>query len=465
MTIAVAQTNTYNLPDLGDSSASVISPVQEKFLGKQLMAQARRSFPYVVDPEIDTYLNSLGNRLLSNSDLSGDKFYFYLIDSPEINAFAIPGGYISINTGLFDSTKNESELAGVLAHEITHVTQRHMPRMIAHQKEMTLPLAAAVIGGILLGGQAGTAAIMGSNAGMIGDQLSYSRDFEREADSIGIRILSQSGFDPAGMPDFFNTLQTRTRLLESNAPEFLRTHPLTVNRISESESRAAKLKKGEVASSPDYYYMREKISALARNNNQGRVAAVFKARFAEAEEKSRPYVEYGYAYALMEDKQYDQAREIATRLRQQQPQNAYLDNLLAQIEASSGNFGKAIEIMKNATGKHPNNLALKTDYADILLKAGKAGESAKILRKLIQKDKGNPFLYRLYARANGEIGDVYESHRALGEYYYLRSDYQQALDHLYQANQNAGDNYYNQAGVDARIREVQDEKLLMENIK
>ena len=457
-----AQTNDYNLPDFGDPSASVISPIEEKRLGKRIISQARRAFPYVVDPEIDSYITRLGNKLLSNSDLPNQQFYFYLIDRPDINAFAIPGGYISLNTGLIASTSTESELAGVLAHEITHVTQRHLPRMIARQKELTVPAAAAIIGGILLGGQAGAAAIIGSNASLIGDQLSYTRDFEREADAFGIKILVKSGFDPNGMPGFFKTLKDKTRLLNSNAPEFLRTHPLTVNRISETENRAQKYKIGPVPSSSDYYYMREKVRALAENKRTDQVVESFKARLTETPADLKHYVEYGYAYALMEDKQYQPARKIAKRLRQVDDNNAYLDNLLAQIEANAGNFNESITVIKNAVDKFPNNNAVKTDYADILLKAGKAKESEAILRKLIQKDKQNTFLYRLYARANGEIGNSFESHRALGEFYFLRGNYQRSLDHLFQAKNNAGDSFYNQAGIDAKIKEVQDERILFE---
>ena len=411
---AAAQTGEFNLPDFGDPSASAISPLNEKRLGKKLMAQARSAFPYVVDPEIDDYLTGLGNKLVANSDMRGEKFHFYLIERPQINAFAIPGGYISLNTGLIAKTKTESELAGVLAHEITHVTQRHLPRMIARQKELTLPAAAAILGGILIGGQAGAAAIVGSNAGLIGDQLSYTRDFEREADAFGIRILAQSGFDPNGMPDFFTTLQQSTRLLDSSAPEFLRTHPLTVNRISDSQNRAAKYATGPVPSSPAYYYMREKIRALAENNRPDRVAESFAARLDQADAKLKKYVQYGYAYALMENKQYDKAAGIARRLRDQQPDQPYLDNLLAQIQASAGEFSQAVAVMDKAVQRHPRNAALRTDYADILIKAGKAKQSEPILRKLIQEDKENSFLYRLYARATGELGNMYESHRALG---------------------------------------------------
>ena len=165
---------------------------------------------------------------------------------------------------------------------------------------------------------------------------------------------------------------------------------------------------------------------------------------------------------LMENKQYPQAREIATQLKSNDPDNPYLDNLVAQIESEAGNFKKAISVMKAATENHPNNMALKTDYADILLKGGQAKASEKILRKLIQKDRGNSFLYRLYAQANGELGNNFESQKALGEFYQLRGNYQKSLDHLHQARSNAGEDYYNQASIDALIKEVQEEKILFE---
>ena len=460
LTAVFAQTNEFNLPDFGDPSASVISPIEEKNLGRKLMSQARSAFPYVIDPEIDAYISKLGNRLVANSDISQEKFNFYLIARSDINAFAIPGGYISLNTGLIASTKTESELAGVLAHEIVHVTQRHLPRMIARQKELTLPAAAAIIGGILLGGQVGAAAIVGSNAGLIGDQLSYTRDFEREADAFGMQILVKSGFSPDGMPDFFKTLKEKTRLIDTKAPEFLRTHPLTINRISESETRAQRYPDIKVRSSADYYYMREKVRALADNKRPDKVASEFSARLKDADEDLKKYIEYGYAYALMENKQFAKARKIAYRLHDEDPENPYLDNLIAQVESSSGNFKKALAIMKSATNRHPDNHSLKIDYADILLRSGDAVQSEKLLRKLIQKDKDNTFLYRLYARANGEMGNVFESQKALGEFYLLRGQYQQSLDHLHRAKNEAGDSYYNQASIDAKIKQVQEDKAI-----
>lgn len=463
LTSAYSQSNDFNLPDFGDPSAAVISPTQETIMGRKLMSQARQAFPYVIDPEIDHYISTLGNRLVGNSDANQLKFNFYLIARSDINAFAIPGGHISLNTGLISSTKTESELAGVMAHEIIHVTQRHLPRMIARQKELSLPATAAIIGGILLGGQAGAAAIIGSNAGLIGDQLSYTRDFEREADTFGMQVLANSGYDPNGMPDFFKTLKEKTRLVDTSAPEFLRTHPLTINRISETESRAQRYPAANIKSSSDYYYMREKVRALADNKRPDKVVEQFRARLNDAEEDLAKYIEYGYAYALMEAKQYQDAREIAYRLHDRDPGNPYLDNLIAQIESASGNFQKAIQVMKNATENHPSNITLKIDYADILLRSGNAADSEKLLRELIQDDKDNTFLYRLYARANGEMGRTFESHKALGEYYQLRGEYQQALNHYYRAKDQAGESYYNQASIDAKIKEALQQKVIFDN--
>lgn len=463
LTAAHGQINDFNLPDFGDPSAAVISPIEEQRLGKKLMSQARRAFPYVTDPEIDAYIGNLGNKLVANSDLNQQKFHFYLIDRSDINAFAMPGGHISINTGLIANTKTESELAGVVAHEIVHVSQRHLPRMIARQKELSLPAAAAVIGGILLGGQAGAAAIVSSNAGLIGDRLSYTRDFEREADTFGMQILVKSGFDATGMPDFFNTLMQKTRLIDSTAPEFLRTHPLTINRISETENRARQYPPTNIISSDDYFYMREKVRALADNARPDRVAEEFNSRLQGANEELKPYVQYGYAYALMENKQYPEARKIAEQLRGHEPANPYLDNLLAQIESNAGNFNQAVDIMKTATERHPFSHSLKIDYADILLRSGNATAAERLLRDLIKDDRENTFLYRLYARANGEIGNAFESQKALGEYYQLRGEYRRALDHFHRAKNQAGESFYNQASIEAKIKEALQEKAIFDD--
>ena len=185
-----------DLPDLGDYSGSVLSAAQERKLGREFMRDLQFQLPFVNDLELLAYLNGLGNRLVRASDQPGRRYTFYIVEDNTLNAFAVPGGHITVHTGLFTRTRHEAELASVLAHEIAHITQSHIARMVAQSKRSNLPAMAALIAAILVGGQVGSAAVVGTQAALAEQQLTYSRTFETEADAIGIRTLAGAGFDP-----------------------------------------------------------------------------------------------------------------------------------------------------------------------------------------------------------------------------------------------------------------------------
>ena len=225
------------LPELGDSATRVLSPAQEEQIGRQFLRQLIRERTYVDDPELNAYINQLGAQIAQNASLRGTPITLHLIENPDLNAFAVPGGHITLHTGLILTTEDESELASVVGHEIAHISQRHLPRMLAKEQASKLPAAAAILASVLVGGQAGLAGFTVANAALLSNQLAYTRDFEREADSIGIKLLAEADFDPAAMGRFFNTLD-RYGGLGDEGPEFLRTHPLSYTRIAEAENRA-----------------------------------------------------------------------------------------------------------------------------------------------------------------------------------------------------------------------------------
>ncbi len=231
------------LPDLGDSSQVGFSPAQERKVGEAIIRQIRAQGGYMQDPEVNDYLNELGHKLVAASNDAKQDFEFFAVPDSQINAFALPGGYIGVNTGLILLAQNESELASVLAHEISHVTQRHMARMIDQQKNSMLLSLAGLALAVLAsraggGGQGVQAAIASTTALNQQSQLNFTRENEYEADRIGFSRLVAAGYDPNGMATFMEKLQRSTRFLESNAPSYLRTHPITYERIAEAQSRA-----------------------------------------------------------------------------------------------------------------------------------------------------------------------------------------------------------------------------------
>src|SRR6478735_10068001 len=230
-----------SLPDLGDVSQSELSPQLERQLGENIMREIRADRTYSDDAEVTDYLNTLGYRLVAASADSRQEFTFFLIMDPQVNAFALPGGFVGINSGLMLTAQSESELAGVVSHEVAHVTQRHMARMLAQQKQASIVSLAALAVAVLAARSSpdmAQAAIAAAGASSVQSQLNYTRDHEREADRVGFQVLEKAGFDAHAMALFFERMQRATRFYETNAPAYLRTHPMTYERIADMQNRA-----------------------------------------------------------------------------------------------------------------------------------------------------------------------------------------------------------------------------------
>ncbi len=458
-TATAAASAQNQLPELGDYSSSVVSSAEEQKLGREFMRDARRTLTFVDDPELHDYLNQLGQRLAANSDGGSVDFSFYLVKDPALNAFAVPGGHISVHTGLILSTRHESELASVLAHEVAHITQRHLPRMLAAMKSQTLPMTAAIIAAILLGGQAGQAALVASNASLIERQLSYSRDFEREADAIGIRALARTGFDPRSMPQFFERMQQWARVQDSNAPEFLRTHPLTTDRIAESMSRAERYAAPAHANEARFMHMRAKIRALYESE-PARAVKYFASALEDKQDTNIGPNRYGYALALMASSRYDRARAEIQALVATDPENVSYRIAQAEIELSAGNHDRAVELYSAALREHPDAMVMQFYAAAALLKSGRHQDAKQLIRQLMLKRQAEPQLYAMLARAEGELKNPLAAHQALAEYHYLMGYPREALRQLRLARSYAGDSFYASASIDARVTEIEQQLRL-----
>ena len=261
--ITVQQVPAQTLPELGDASGALLSPQMERRIGEQAMREIRRQPDFIDDPDLTEYINAVGHRIVAAADTRQD-FEFFLVNDKTVNAFSMPGGFVGVNTGLLLAAQTESELAGVLGHEVAHVTQHHIARMIGKQDQMSIPLLAALVLGLLAARSnpdVTQAVIAGAGATSIQSQLNYSRDFEREADRIGFQYLQQAGFDVGGMATFFERLQKATRLYENNAPAYLRTHPLTTERIADMQNRAQTAAYKQAPDSIEFQLVRAKLRA------------------------------------------------------------------------------------------------------------------------------------------------------------------------------------------------------------
>ena len=312
-----AEVTTLDLPDIGDSTGGLLSPEFERRLGQAFLSQVRKQADIISDPEINTYIESIGYRLVSQSDNNEQQFTFFVINDPLINAFAAPGGIVGINSGVILNSDSESELAGVMAHEIAHVTQKHMARSVEMSKKMSIPMLAAMLGAILIATQnpdAGQAALMAVQGASAQARINFTRTNEQEADRIGIQLLARSGFSPRGMAGFFRKLQQSSRF-SAQAPEFLRTHPLTTRRIADAGARAAAYSgTGDHDESQSFPLVRAKLIARSQETPR-RAVEFFSRRLAGAEQgNDRDADRYGYIIALTEDGQYALARQQARRM-------------------------------------------------------------------------------------------------------------------------------------------------------
>lgn len=442
------------LPDLGDVSEAELSPQQEQQIGQQSMLQIRAEKNYLGDAEVNDYLNRLGYRLVASSTEPSQKFEFFSIDDKAINAFAMPGGYVGVNTGLILTAQSESELASVLAHEISHVTQHHLARMFAHQKADSLASMAAIAVAILAARtnpQASQAAIIGAQANSIQRQLTFTREHEQEADRIGLATLEKAGFDVRAMPAFFRRMQRATRLLDDSAPSWLRTHPVTSERIADIENRVRQLPYKLVADSLDFQLVRAKL--LATEKPPREAIAYFNDALGPRKFGDPVVQRYGLTLALLRAGDTAQAaRELAT-LRKQAPSNDMIDTLSGQIYRTEGmSIDKLEKFYRDATQTYPQHRALAYDYAELLIKEKHYDAAIKLLDGRITDYPNDARLYELQARTYAALGKHQEEHHALAYAYILHGNLHGAIEQLNLAKQSGSD-YYQLSIIESELKQ------------
>ena len=357
-----------------------------------------------------------------------------------------------------NQASTESELAAVLAHEIEHVMQQHWSRMMAARKQRSGLTAAALLASMILassGQQAGEAGIALTSAINTTQELSYSRDFEREADRLGIQLLAKAGYRPEAMADFFEKLQKSARLSDSGAPEYMRTHPVTTNRIAEARDRADKLHVHAThTANRTFMYAKARIIALYSPSTTEAQAAM-KARITPGHKDA---YDYGEAMLAMRTNHLASALAIAQGLRKLHPRDQRFRMLEADIKLDAGDKKGGLDIYRDIYQREKNNREVMLRFANALINYGRFADAYEMLKPAIRTPSEHPRLQQLYARAAGEIGKLYESHRAMAEYYYLMGNTDAALEQLNIAKNIAGNNQYLLAGAEARSKEIEAER-------
>lgn len=459
----VAPAAAQNLPDLGEASQADLSPAEERRIGEEIMRQIRRDPAYVDDPEVTEYVQRLGDQLAGARAGRGQSFEFFVVRDPQVNAFALPGGHIGLHTGLLLTAQTESELASVVAHEIAHVVQHHMARMVSKQNQLQIASMAAFALALLAARsspQVAQAAAIASQAAPLQASLSYSRDFEREADRVGFQLLDGAGFDVQGAPDFFERLQRSSRLYENNAPGYLRSHPITTERIADMQNRAQESRLRQRPDSVEFGLVRAKLRAEADRPEE--TVAHFRELLRERRFASESAARYGYATALLRAKDAGAAAAELERVRRGGLHHPMLETLAARIRSAAGDPADAVAILAAAHARYSGNLGVSYAYAGALQAAGRHREALDVLTDIARRDPRNPKAYEMQARSFSALGRRAEQHRMLAEVYLLQGSVPAAIEQL-QLAQRAGDgDFYVLSAVDARLRELRrmrDEEL------
>lgn len=441
------------LPELGDASAVAIAPADERRLGESIMREIRRDPAYLDDPEVADYANSLGNRLTTDSGSVRQEFEFFVIRDPQINAFALPGGFIGIHTGLLQAAQSESEVAGVLAHEIAHVTQRHIARMINQQSQNQLISIAALAVAILAArsnSQVAEAAMAFGQAGVVQSQLNFTRDNEREADRVGLQLLDGGGFDPRGMAVFFERLQRATRIYEGGAPSYLRTHPLTFERIADIQNRVEHLPYRQVPDSLEFQLIRAKLRAEVDAPRDA--VAFFEGSLAERKFLSETASRYGLVASLIRARDFTRAQREIVPLRK--TSSAIIENLACRLADAAGEADKALKCYQDARRAYPNYRALFYGHVEQLLRARQPAAALQLIDGRLQTQPEDARLYRLQAQAYGAQGNQLLQHRAQSEAYLRTGQIGAAVEQLQIALKTGGGDFYQLSAIEARLREL-----------
>jgi predicted Zn-dependent protease len=448
------------LPDLGASASAVMTPAQERELGQAFMRSVRRNQAVLEDPLVIDYIQQLGSTLVEHSEAGGQHFEFFVIDNPQINAFAGPAGHIGVFTGLILTTDTESELAAVVAHEIAHVTQQHLLRAWETAGNMALPNAAILLAAIAIGAAAGTdaglATAIGGQAALLQRQINFTRAKEQEADRIGIDILAAANFEPRAMPAFFARMGKANQIYQTKVPEFLLTHPVSSNRTADALGRASTFPYTQTSDDLRYQLLRADLQQ--RDYDDPQEAILDFNRLLEAGRyRNRSATQYGKVRALIRARQLQEADSVLQALLEKHPDAIELIVTKASVEAELGQAERALQRLQTALLKLPSSYAVNITYAEVAIANGDYTAALQHLQDYTFYRSEDPRVYELMARAAGGLGDQLQSHRHLAEHHYLSGNLEAAILQLEIARKIDGIDFYDSSKVESRLRALEKE--------
>jgi beta-barrel assembly-enhancing protease len=453
-----ASSADYDLPSIGSQANAVLSLEDEYRLGSMVVRGLRDQGQILDDPELNEYIQSLGLRLSSQATTEGQSFHFFIVKDPEINAFALPGGFVGVNAGLLLASRNENELAGVLAHEISHVTQRHIARSIAEQSRNSVVSTAAMLAAILIGAAAGgDAAIAGIAAAQsvaLQNQMTFSRAAETEADNVGIGLMARAGFDPNGMWQFFEVLQRQNGTTnEADIPAILRSHPVTLERIAETRARAVSIGVHKTANSLSYGLMTERMRVLM--TPAGEDPRQYYSKVTPDENKPITPQLYGKALADIDSGAANEAVRLLQSLLIRDTTVMQFHSALGQAQLAAGDSKGAVATLAHARDLFPRNVPITVRYAEVLMHTGNPKLAHAVLLDLFNNVPPTPDQAKLIALAANSAGDTADAYYYMSEYHIINGDLPLAVSQLQMALATPSLTAVQRARFEARLEEIQ----------
>jgi predicted Zn-dependent protease len=468
---------TQQLPDLGNGGSGSLTPQAERKLGERVMRELRRDPDYLDDWLVRDYLNSVAAKLAAAASalyIGGYRpdFDLFAVRDAQINAFSLPGGFIGVNTGLIVATQTESELASVLGHEMGHVLQRHISRMITAGERSTYAALAGILFGVLAGvlahsGDLGSAIAIGGQAYAVDNQLRFSRSAEHEADRVGFLLLAGAGYDPYAMTTFFGRLD-RAAMSDTGVPAYARTHPLTGERIADMEDRARRAPYRQPHQSAEYGFVRAR-SRLLQDQSRSEYGDEISRLRSEIEDRTAVNVAanwYGIAYGQMLLERYDDALASlascrATFAAGERAEGAVarsspsLDVLAADIARRAGRDDEAARLAEFAQKRWPQSNAAIDMHIRTLLTLHRFADAQALAQKETRAQPDQPAWWLYLAQASAGTGDALTQHRAMAEKFALEGAWPSAIRQLKDARDLKAIGYYDLATVDARLHEME----------
>ena len=452
------------LPELGSTFDNLLSISDQKKIKFQIMNQIYSNSSVIRDPEINDYISSLGKNLIVNGSDQKPNIYFFVQNDDSINAFAMLGDIIGVHTGLIMAVNSESELASVLSHEIAHITQKHLLRLFDNQAKNSYKTFLSMAIAILVARsnpQLASGVLAAGNASQTQSLLDYTRENEKEADRVGLTILEKSGFDTKGALDFFSTLQSFNEFSSGPAPSFLRTHPITSDRISDIQDRIKSFDYFQKSNSRDFYLIKAKLKAL--NGDSFSSVNYFKNQINSKQNLDMDFFYFGITYSLLAQNKIKEARENYEKLVGSNISSPMLIELHANLLIKEKKYQEAFDLYRSGLNKYPLYRAFIIGVANLLLQSKQPDKVIELLGNYLSIYVKDSIFYELLSKAYNQKGNYLLEHENLSDAYYFQFDIQNAISQMDLATKTNSEDFYEKSRVDHRLKELKREYELMNN--